>query len=65
MQPGGAAARAGLRNGDVIVVADGRAIQSYDQLVVTVQEHAPGDSVPVTFLRGGSRRTVQVRLGTA
>jgi putative serine protease PepD len=65
VQPRGAAAEAGLRNGDVIVVADGRPIQSYDQLVVTVQEHSPGDTISVTFVRGKNRRTVDITLGSA
>jgi S1-C subfamily serine protease len=63
--PKGAAANAGLRNGDVIVVADGKAIVSYDQLVVTVQEHRPGDTIEVTYYRGATKRTATVTLGSA
>jgi putative serine protease PepD len=65
VQPNGAAAKAGLKNGDVIVVADGRPIQSYDQLVVAVQEHAPGDVISVTYVRGSAKKTVAVTLGSA
>jgi len=63
--PKGAAAKAGLRNGDVIVIADGRAIVSYDQLVVIVQEHKPGDKVSVTFFRGAAKKTASVTLSSA
>jgi S1-C subfamily serine protease len=63
--PRGAAAKGGLQNGDVIVVADGQSIQSYDQLVVIVQEHDPGDRIDVTYFRGSAKRTSTITLGSA
>jgi S1-C subfamily serine protease len=63
--PHGAAAKAGLRNGDVIVAADGHAIISYDQLVVLVQQHHPGDAMSVTYYRGAAKRSATVTLGRA
>jgi len=63
--PGGAADKAGLRNGDVIIAADGHAIIGYDQLVVLVQQHRPGDRISVTYYRGAARRTTTVTLGSA
>ena len=63
--PGGSAAKAGLVNGDVIVAADGRTVTSYDQLVVIVQQHQPGDHVTVTYFHGGQKRTATLTLGTA
>jgi S1-C subfamily serine protease len=63
--PKGAAAKAGLRNGDVIIVADGKPIVGYDQLVVTVQEHKPGDTIDVTYYHGAAKRTTTVTLGSA
>jgi S1-C subfamily serine protease len=63
--PKGAAAKAGLQNGDVIVVADGQSIQSYDQLVVIVQEHDPGTRIDVTYFRGSHQHTATVTLGSA
>jgi S1-C subfamily serine protease len=63
--PKGAAAKAGLRNGDVIIVADGKPILGYDQLVVIVQEHAPGDKIDVTYYRGSAKRTTTVTLSAA
>ncbi|WP_338177793.1 trypsin-like peptidase domain-containing protein [Jatrophihabitans sp.] len=62
--PGKAAANAGLKNGDVVVVADGQPVQGFDQLVVVVQEHKPGDRISVTYLRGAARRTVDVTLSS-
>jgi S1-C subfamily serine protease len=61
--PGGAAANAGLRSGDVIVTADGHSIISYDQLVVIVQEHRPGDKIAVTYFRDGQKKTATITLG--
>jgi S1-C subfamily serine protease len=63
--PKGAAAKAGLQNGDVIVVADGQSIQSYDQLVVVVQEHDPGAKIDVTYFRGSEKRTTTITLASA
>jgi S1-C subfamily serine protease len=63
--PGGAAAKAGLEKGDVIVVADGTDVTSYDQLVVIVQEHQPGDAVAVTYFRGAAKKTTTITLGSA
>jgi S1-C subfamily serine protease len=63
--PKGAAAKAGLRNGDVIIVADGKPIMGYDQLVVIVQEHNPGDTIDVTYYRGAAKKTASVTLGSA
>jgi S1-C subfamily serine protease len=61
--PSGPAAKAGLRNGDVIVAADGKTILGYPQLVVIVQGHKPGDSISVTYFRGAAKKTAQVTLG--
>jgi S1-C subfamily serine protease len=63
--PGGAADEAGLRKGDVIVVAGGADVTSYDQLVVIVQEHKPGDRLAVTYFRGETKKTTTITLGSA
>jgi S1-C subfamily serine protease len=65
VQPGGAAAKAGLKNGDVIVVAQGRAVQTFDALQVVVEEHKPGDKLALTYYRGSAKRSVTVTLGKA
>jgi putative serine protease PepD len=37
-------------------------ITSSDSLVATIRSYRPGDSVTVTYTRGGSSRTVQATL---
>jgi S1-C subfamily serine protease len=63
--PSGPAAKAGLRNGDVVVAADGKSIVSYPQLVVIVQAHKPGESISVTYFRGSAKKTATITLGSA
>jgi S1-C subfamily serine protease len=62
---GGAAAKAGLRGGDVITDVDGTAIRTGDQLQKTISGKQPGDKVSITYEdpRTG-RHTVTVTLGT-
>lgn len=64
VEPHGAAANAGLVNGDVIVVADGHAIISFDQLVVLVQTHRPGTVIGVTYFHNAEKRTTKITLGS-
>ncbi|WP_031071766.1 S1C family serine protease [Streptomyces sp. NRRL S-118] len=61
--PGGPAAKAGLKPGDVIIKFGNRAIDSGPTLISEIWTHQPGDSVPLTYKRGGKESTVQVTLG--
>ena len=65
VKAGGAADKAGLKAGDVITAVDGRPIDSADALVARIRSSAPGASVQVTYVRGGSTSTVTVTLGQA
>jgi putative serine protease PepD len=58
------AAKAGLRVGDVITVLDGRKIASPDALQSAVDDHRPGETVTITYRRGGAAHTVRLELGT-
>ncbi|WP_084613892.1 S1C family serine protease [Nakamurella lactea] len=62
VQDGSAAAKAGIVEGDVITKVGDRAVGNADELVVAVQEHQVGESVPVVLKRGGKNLTVTVTL---
>jgi putative serine protease PepD len=59
---GSAASNAGLRAGDVITKIDDHLITSSDSLVAIIRSYRPGDSVTVTYQRGGGTHTVRVTL---
>jgi putative serine protease PepD len=59
---GSAAESAGLKSGEVITKVDDHLITSSDSLVATIRSYRPGDSVTVTYTRGGSTHTVQATL---
>jgi putative serine protease PepD len=49
--------------GDVVVEFDGQKVTSPVELQSAVDAHRPGDTVSVTVVRDGSRRTFDVKLG--
>ena len=59
---GGPAAKAGIQEGDVIVKVGSRTVGNADELVVAVQSHRVGESVPVVVTRSGRTFTVQAVL---
>lgn len=58
----GAAAAAGLKQGDVITAIDGKTIEKFGQLQELLVNHRPGDKVSVTYLRDKKKHTVQITL---
>jgi putative serine protease PepD len=63
-QPGGAAARAGIVAGDIIVSVNGRPTSDLAELEAVLIDYQPGAAVKVEALRNGSRREETVTLGT-
>ncbi|MCZ6747236.1 MAG: trypsin-like peptidase domain-containing protein [Acidobacteria bacterium] len=55
--------RAGLRPGDAVVALDGEPLTSSGDLISRISAHRPGDSIDLTYLRNGRKRTARVRLG--
>jgi len=62
---GGPAAKAGIREGDVIIEFDGRKINDAGSLIAYLAEKSPGATVVVKFQRQGQTREVEVVLGEA
>ncbi|MCU1627085.1 MAG: peptidase and chymotrypsin/Hap [Pseudonocardia sp.] len=61
---GGAAAVAGILEGDVIVKVADRSVAGADELVVAVRERNPGDVVPIQLVRDGRPLTVTATLAS-
>jgi serine protease Do len=59
---GHAAAKAGLRHGDVITSVDGEPIENTRELIDTVSATPPGTKVELGIVRNGKRMTLDVTL---
>ena len=57
---GGAGEKAGLQMGDVITKVDGTDISSMEDLTAVKKNHRAGDTVTVTYYRGGESHTTQL-----
>ena len=64
VQPGTAAAAAGIVAGDVIATIDGHKIPDFDRLTARVAQHQPGDKVDIEILHDDQRKTINVVLGS-
>jgi len=58
----GAAAQAGLKEGDVITKINGANVSSGMEMSAGIASFRPGEKVPVTFVRNGKENTVTVTL---
>jgi putative serine protease PepD len=63
--PGGPAARAGLRPGDVIVKVGNQPVSSAYALMDAIRSLAPGSRVALTFRRYGQTQQAEITLGSA
>jgi S1-C subfamily serine protease len=65
VDPGGPAAKAGIKPGDVVVAIGGKGTTTVDDLTSVLSELKPGATVAVQLVtQSGARRTVQLTLGT-
>ena len=63
--PGSPAAKAGLEAGDLIEKVDGKAVSNSEQLVASIRNHKPGDTVKLTVDRDGKPLELEARLVAA
>jgi len=63
VQPGEAAARAGIQQGDVVVRIAGRDVTPDETLSYIVSQQAVGSRIPIELIRNGQRRTVTAVVG--
>ncbi len=62
IEPGGAAARAGIRERDVIVAVNGTPVSHAEELPRRVARNQPGSVIDVTFVRDKQRHDVKATL---
>ncbi len=62
VQRDGAADRADIKPGDVVIRVDGKEIRDVADLQSTINSYSPGDEVTVTVLRDGERQQFDVTL---
>ncbi|MDT0435228.1 MULTISPECIES: S1C family serine protease [Streptomyces] len=63
VKAGGAAAKAGIESGDIVVGLGSTPITTITSLSEALAAEKPGDKVTVTYTRGGSRKKADVTLG--
>jgi serine protease Do len=64
VEPGEAAEKAGIRQGDVIVRVNNQEVTPDQTLSYLIANVAPGARVPIELIRDGKRQTVTVTVGT-
>lgn len=64
VETGSAAAKAGVKTGDVLTAVDGKATTSASALRATIEGYKPGDKVTLTVRRNGATKSISVTLGT-
>jgi serine protease Do len=61
--PGGAAARAGIQQGDVVITVNNQPVTADQSLAYLISNLQVGTRAPIELIRGGERRTVTVTIG--
>lgn len=63
VEEGGPAEKAGIEPGDVILSVNGTQVETSNQLPPLVADVRPGETARLEVWRGGSRKTVEVKVG--
>ena len=62
MQAGGGAANAGIQKGDILLTIDGKDVNTMLKMKEILYGHKPGDTVKITYERGGQTKEADVTL---
>ena len=62
VEPGHAAAEAGVRRADIIVALGDTSIENTGDLLAALRDYQPGDTVALTVIRDGDKQVLDVRL---
>ncbi|HTS48242.1 MAG TPA: ChaN family lipoprotein [Bryobacteraceae bacterium] len=65
LSPGGAAEKAGLKKGDVLLAVDGQTVKATTDVRLVTWDKKPGDHVRIKFRRKRAEREVEVELAAA
>ncbi len=65
VNPNSGAEAAGIQDGDLIVAVDGKPIATPAELGDAISAHKPGDTIKITYDRGGQKKNVSATLGSA
>jgi putative serine protease PepD len=64
VEPNSAAAKAGLKSGDVVTKVDNQRVDDFDGLAAAIRSHVPNQAVTLTIIRDGKTSTLRVTLGS-
>lgn len=62
--PGGSAAKAGLKDGDKVIEAEGKPIRNFRDLQNLIRKHLSGETIPLKVLRGKKKIDVSLTFGS-
>ena len=62
--PGGPAAKAGIKPGDIITAVNGTHVSDVNGFVAAIANYAPGQTVTLTVNRDGSTKSIRLTLGS-